>query len=61
MQNVFNPIPTGQGRNQPLYERHMTKSGRNRVKIFLEKQQQNFNTKTYYTNCFQKPVDYLPY
>ena len=24
--------PTGQGRNQPLYERHMTKSGRNRVK-----------------------------
>ena len=27
----FNPIPTGQGRNQPLYERHVTKSGRNRV------------------------------
>jgi hypothetical protein len=27
-----NPIPTGQGRNQPLYERHMTKSGRNRGK-----------------------------
>ena len=27
-----NPIPTSQGRNQPLYERHVTKSGRNRVK-----------------------------
>ena len=25
------PIPNSQGRNQPLYERHMTKSGRNRV------------------------------
>ena len=29
---VFNPIPTSQGRNQPLYERHVTKSGRSRVK-----------------------------
>ena len=29
---AFNPIPTGQGRNQPLYEHHVTKSGRNRVK-----------------------------
>ena len=29
---AFNPISTGQGRNQPLYERCMTKSGRNRVK-----------------------------
>ena len=28
----FNPIPTRQGRNQPLYESHVTKSGRNRVK-----------------------------
>ena len=27
----FNPIPTSQGRSQPLYERHVTKSGRNRV------------------------------
>ena len=27
----FNPIPTGKGQNQPLYERHMTKFGRNRV------------------------------
>ena len=27
-----NPIPTSQGRNQPLYERHVTKSGRNRAK-----------------------------
>ena len=27
-----NPIPTGQGRDQPLYECHVTKSGRNRVK-----------------------------
>ena len=30
--NGFNPIPTSQGRNQPLYERHLTKSCRNRVK-----------------------------
>ena len=29
--HVLNPIPTSQGRNQPLYERHVTKSGRNRV------------------------------
>ena len=28
----LNPIPTSHGRNQPLYERHVTKSGRNRVK-----------------------------
>ena len=28
----FNPIPTSQGQNQPLYEQHETKSGRNRVK-----------------------------
>ena len=26
------PIPTSQGQNQPLYEHHVTKSGRNRVK-----------------------------
>ena len=29
----LNPIPTGHGRNQPLYERHVTKSGRNRVNL----------------------------
>ena len=28
----FNPIPTRRGRNQPLYERHVTTSVRNRVK-----------------------------
>ena len=28
---ALNPIPTSQGRNQPLYERHVTKGGRNRV------------------------------
>ena len=28
---ILGIIPTGQGRNQPLYERHMTKSGQNRV------------------------------
>ena len=27
-----NPIPTGHGRIQPIYERPVTKSGRNRVK-----------------------------
>ena len=30
---LFNPISTGQGRNQPLYERHVTKFGRNRVNL----------------------------
>ena len=30
----LNPIPTSQWWNQPLYERHVTKSGRNRVKYF---------------------------
>ena len=29
---AVNPIPTSHGRNQPIYERHVTKSGRNRVK-----------------------------
>ena len=33
--SMLNPIPTSQGRNQPLYERHVTKSGRNRVKKVL--------------------------
>ena len=37
----INPIPTSQGRNQPLYERHVTKSGRNRVKKY---------TGTFYVN-----------
>ena len=31
LNEALNLIPTGQGRNQPLYERHMTKSGSNRV------------------------------
>ena len=35
MQNEVNPIPTCQRRNQPLYERHVTKSGKNRVKRIL--------------------------
>ena len=34
-QKPLNPIPTSQGRNQPLYERHVTKSGRNRVNTGL--------------------------
>ena len=33
---LFDPIPTGQGWNQPLYERRVTKSGRNRVKMWLK-------------------------
>ena len=32
---TFNPIPTGHGRNQPIYERHVTKSGRNRFKRLI--------------------------
>ena len=30
-----NPIPTSHGRNQPIYEHHVTKSGRNRVNPIL--------------------------
>ena len=30
--DVINPIPTGHGRNQPIYECHVTTAGRNRVK-----------------------------
>ena len=29
---LFNPIPTGPGQNQPLYDCHVTKPGRNSVK-----------------------------
>ena len=29
----FNPIPTGNGLNQPIYSYHVTQAGRNRVKI----------------------------
>ena len=29
----LNPIPTGHGQNQPIYEHQVTKSGRNRVKL----------------------------
>ena len=33
----FNPIPTGHGRNQPIYECHVTTACRNRFKAFLLK------------------------
>ena len=36
MTTALIPIPTGQERNQPLYEHHVTKSGRNRVKTILK-------------------------
>ena len=39
LQKTFNPIPTGHGRNQPIYERHVTKSGRNRVKKWVKSMQ----------------------
>ena len=29
---MVNPIPTGHGRNQPIFECHVTTTGRNRVK-----------------------------
>ena len=29
---LVNPIPTGTGRNQPIYEYHLTTASRNRVK-----------------------------
>ena len=33
-ENELNPIPTIHGRNQPIYECHVTKAGRNRVKLW---------------------------
>ena len=33
MKYMFNPISTGIGRNQPIYERHVTTASRNRVKV----------------------------
>ena len=33
LEKIVNPIPTGHGRNQPIYERHVTTAGRNRVKL----------------------------
>ena len=33
--NAFNHIPNGHGRNQPIYECHVTTAGRNRVKAYL--------------------------
>ena len=36
MHQVFNPIPTGHGRNQLIYELHVTTAGRNRVKHFVQ-------------------------
>ena len=30
--NLLNPIPTGHGQYQPIYEHHVTTAGRNRVK-----------------------------
>jgi hypothetical protein len=35
--NAINPIPTGYGRNQPIYERHVTTAGKNRVKSLYQK------------------------
>ena len=48
-----NPIPTGHGRNQPIYERHVTKSGRNRVKT-SKWVQLNFVNKGIITKEYQK-------
>jgi hypothetical protein len=31
----INPIPTGDGLNQPIYSYHVTQAGRNRIKITL--------------------------
>ena len=47
---VLNPIPTGTGRNQPIYEYQVTTAGRNRVKYFCSdaavKTQMQTSTKT---------------
>ena len=41
VQMPLNPISTGHGRNQPIYERHMTTAGRNRVNVTRTKRQQD--------------------
>ena len=40
--DLLNPIPTGHGRNQPIYERHVTKSGRNRVNLTVARKKKKF-------------------
>ena len=58
---VVNPIPTGHGRNKPIYERQVTKSGRNRVKFatVLSTQVKELPKKSSYTSLFLKIV-YVP-
>ena len=43
MEVGINPIPTSQGQNQPLYECHVTKSGRNRVKVLIDLTLDNYS------------------
>ena len=50
---ILNPIPTSQGRNQPLYERHVTKAGRNRVKYKVSMGLRLFRTLEYFTLVVQ--------
>ena len=47
-----NPIPTGHGRNEPIYERHVTKSGRNRVKYTCIQQSEIFKRPTVFALLF---------
>ena len=51
LQQYVNPIPTSQGRNQPLYERHVTKSGRNRVKLSWSFQKILYYLRSYNPLC----------
>ena len=44
----FNPIPTGQGQNQPFYECQVTKSGRNRVKEQTSTNNENIQHRPYF-------------
>ena len=52
---LLNPIPTGHGRNQPIYECHVTTASRNRVKdIQLSVQTQNSGTRlAFWSFCAQ--------
>ena len=49
MSNDINPIPFGNGLNQPTYSYHVTQAGRNRVKLFIRLKQ---NPETMKPNFF---------
>ena len=51
---VLNPIPTGNGLNQPIYSYHVTEAGRNRVKTRKSKNKENITEEIRYMTAIVK-------